>query len=44
MILTMKKNIIRFRQRDFHLKEPDNIDDLNWSMEKYGCGFTSLAN
>ncbi len=40
----MNNNKIRFRQRDFHLQEIDKFSDLNWSLEKYGCGPTSIAN
>lgn len=40
----MKKNRIRFKQRDFHMEELDKIDNINWSLEKYGCGPTSIAN
>lgn len=40
----MSKNRIRFKQRDFHIDELDNIDNINWSLEKYGCGPTSIAN
>lgn len=39
----MNKNRIRYRQRDFHLKEIDNLN-LSWTFEKYGCGPTSIAN
>ena len=34
----MNNNKIRYKQRDFHLQE------LDWSLEKYGCGPTSIAN
>lgn len=34
----------RYRQRDFHLQEIEQITDLDWSLEKYGCGPTSIAN
>ena len=40
----MNTNKIRYKQRDFHLKEIDNLTDINWSLEKYGCGPTSIAN
>lgn len=40
----MNKNRIRFKQRDFHLDELDEIDNLDWCIEKYGCGPTSIAN
>ena len=34
----------RYKQRDFHLKEIDNLSNIDWSLEKYGCGPTSIAN
>lgn len=34
----------RYRQRDFHLQEIEQITDLDWSLERYGCGPTSIAN
>ena len=40
----MNTNKIRYRQRDFHLQEIEQIEGLNWSLEKYGCGPTSIAN
>ena len=40
----MNNNRIRYKQRDFHLKEIDNLTDIDWSLEKYGCGPTSIAN
>ena len=40
----MNTNRIRYKQRDFHLKEIDNLADIDWSLEKYGCGPTSIAN
>lgn len=40
----MNKNRIRFRQRDYHLNELDEINNIDWSIEKYGCGPTSIAN
>ena len=40
----MNTNRIRYKQRDFHLKEIDNLTDIDWSLEKYGCGPTSVAN
>lgn len=40
----MNTDKIRYRQRDFHLQEIDKMTDLNWSLEKYGCGPTSIAN
>lgn len=39
----MNTNRIRYRQRDFHLKEIDDLN-LDWSLERYGCGPTSIAN
>lgn len=38
------RNRIRFKQRDFHINELDKINNINWSLEKYGCGPTSIAN
>lgn len=40
----MNTNRIRYKQRDFHLKEIDKLIDFDWSLEKYGCGPTSIAN
>jgi len=40
----MNTNRMRYRQRDFHLQEIDQITDLDWSLERYGCGPTSIAN
>ncbi len=40
----MNKDRIRYQQRDFHLKEIDEFIDIEWSLEKYGCGPTSIAN
>ena len=40
----MNTNRIRYKQRDFHLKEIDNLTNIDWSLEKYGCGPTSIAN
>ena len=34
----------RYKQRDFHLQEIEQITDLDWSLERYGCGPTSIAN
>ena len=39
----MNKNRIRYRQRDFHLTEIED-QQLDWSLEKYGCDPTSIAN
>lgn len=40
----MNRDRIRYKQRDFHLKEIDEFTDIEWSLEKYGCGPTSIAN
>ncbi len=40
----MNTNRIRYKQRDFHLYEIDKFTDLNWSLERFGCGPTSIAN
>lgn len=40
----MNTSRMRYRQEDFHLQEIDQMTDLNWSLEKYGCGPTSIAN
>ena len=40
----MNTNRIRYKQRDFHLYEIDELTDLNWSLERFGCGPTSIAN
>lgn len=40
----MNTGRIRYKQRDFHLKEIDKLTNLDWSLEKYGCGPTSIAN
>lgn len=40
----MNKDRIRFRQKDYHLSEIDNFENINWCIEKYGCGPTSIAN
>ena len=40
----MNTNRIRYKQRDFHLNEIDEITDLDWSLERFGCGPTSIAN
>ncbi len=39
----MNTKRVRYKQYDFHLDELDNLN-LDWSLEKYGCGPTSLAN
>lgn len=40
----MNKDRLRYKQRDFHLSEIDSLVNINWSLEKYGCGPTSIAN
>ena len=40
----MNTNRIRYKQRDFHLDEIDKFTDLDWSLERFGCGPTSIAN
>lgn len=40
----MNKYRIRFRQSDYHLDEIDELENVNWCLEKYGCGPTSVAN
>lgn len=40
----MNNNRIRYKQSEFHLSEIDNIEDIEWSLEQYGCGPTSIAN
>ena len=40
----MNTKRFRYRQREFHLKEIDNLSNIDWSLEKYGCGPTSVAN
>lgn len=39
----MNKKRIRYKQTDFHLNDIDKLN-LDWSLEKYGCGPTSIAN
>lgn len=39
----MNKRRIRYNQAEFHLNDIDKFD-LDWSLEKYGCGPTSIAN
>ena len=39
----MNNNRIRYKQRDFQLEEIDVLTELDWSLEKYGCGPTSIA-
>lgn len=34
---------LRYKQYEYHLNDIDNLN-LNWSLEKYGCGPTSIAN
>lgn len=40
----MNNNRIRYKQRDFNLNYIEELNDLNWTLEKYGCGPTSIAN
>ncbi len=40
----MNKDRIRFKQDDYHLDEIDKIENIEWCIEKYGCGPTSIAN
>lgn len=40
----MNTNRIRYKQRDFHLDEIDKFTDLDWSLERFGCEPTSIAN
>ena len=40
----MNINRKRYKQEDFHLWELDEVPDLNWSLERFGCGPTSIAN
>lgn len=40
----MNTNRIRYKQRDFHLDGIEKLTNLGWSLEKYGCGPTSIAN
>lgn len=40
----MNKYRIRFRQYDYHLDDIDKLENIDWSIEKYGCGPTSIAN
>lgn len=35
---------VRYKQRDFSLNDIDELKEINWTLEKYGCGPTSLAN
>ena len=37
-------NMLRYKQRDFYLKEIHTLIDSEWSLEKYGCSPTSIAN
>ncbi len=39
----MNTKRIRYKQYNFHLDELNNLN-LDWSLEKYGCGPTSIAN
>lgn len=40
----MNNNRKRYRQRDFNLNNIEELKQLNWSLEKYGCGPTAIAN
>ncbi len=40
----MNKDRIRFKQYEYHLNKLDKLEGVNWSIEKYGCGPTSIAN
>lgn len=40
----MNRDRIRFRQNDYHLNGIDNFENINWCIEKHGCGPTSIAN
>lgn len=40
----MNTNRIRYKQREFHLDEIEKYTDLDWSLERFGCGPTSIAN
>lgn len=40
----MSTNRIRYKQRDFHLDEIEKFSNLDWSLERFGCGPTSIAN
>ena len=35
---------VRYKQRDFSLDDIDELKQINWNLEKYGCGPTSIAN
>lgn len=39
-----RKDRIRYKQSDFNLNDIEELKELNWSIEKYGCGPTSIAN
>lgn len=39
----MNTNRIRYKQSDFHL-DINELKELDWSLERYGCGPTSIAN
>lgn len=40
----MNKDRIRFKQNDYHLDSINELANINWCIEKYGCGPTSIAN
>ncbi len=40
----MNINRKRYKQRDFHLYEIDEFAYLEWNIERFGCGPTSIAN
>ena len=40
----MNSNRIRYKQREFNLNDVKELKELNWTLEKYGCGPTSIAN
>lgn len=40
----MNTNKKRYKQSDFHLSEIDKFTQLDWSIERFGCGPTSIAN
>lgn len=39
----MNTKRFRYKQYDYHLDELDNLN-IDWSLEQYGCGPTSIAN
>lgn len=40
----MNRYRIRFKQIDYHLDDLDKLENVDWCIEKYGCGPTSIAN